>query len=496
MYAETRSPRLWSWIRPATAGKRRSIPVVALFLNVLVPAVLALTILFGAFMRPRMAVTLFLYAILFCPYIRICGLEFRLEHIVAPLLFGVILVRRPTVLPRVLLCLPILAYLAWLGWCLVVTLFWSPAALASPQSWVALQGVIRPVLIMAMCAAVAFDAAELKGLFKGFAICAIPLACLGIAQTLNIAGARWLTEQAYVSSGRAVFVAELETEAQGYMLRGISVFENASYAGTFYILALLAGALLLAGRIRLVSRWEKLVLILALGFVALGGIFTMSATFTAGVLVIGLILFARTSMRAKWRMALSVLGILLLLVLAVDWFPPESVAYLKAVFAYQSERLSSGELFKGRFMDENGMALLPSWRMALDNPLFGLGLLPPAGVIVNDSLYITLLFSGGAIGLALFALIFLRPVFIRNRDLGRQLTFGWLILMFAVGFGCSSFFNLRMGEWVWALVAVAASRPRGGNPARVDATSGQRTVPAELPVAICGARRVPAEGAP
>lgn len=442
---------------------------MALFLNVVVPVVVALTILLGSFLRPRMAVGLFLYAILFCPNIRIGGLELRLEHAVAPMLLGVIILSRPVALIRAVRCPPILAYLLWFGWCFTMTVIWSLPDLANPQSWVAVQGVFRPVLIMAIFAVVVFDGAQFKNLFKGFVLCGIPLACLGIAQTLNFPGARWITQQAYSSSGRDTFSISLESESQGYMVRGISVFENASYAGVFYILVLLAGIWLLAGKASLVSRKEKLALSLAVGFALLGGIFTMSATFVVGVLALGAILFARTRMRAKARIAIGVTGIALLLMLAMLLLPANFVSYFSDAHLYQKERVLSGELFKGRFMNEEGTDLLPAWRMAMDNPVVGFGLLPPAGVIVNDSLYITVLFSGGVIGMILFSLIFVSLFFFRNRDTLQRLTFAWLILMFAAGFGCPSFFNPRMGEWVWAVVAVAALRSKNWSPAQSNA---------------------------
>jgi hypothetical protein len=140
----------------------------------------------------------------------------------------------------------------------------------------------------------------------------------------------------------------------------------------------------------------------------------------------------------------------------------ESFRYhMTAVLEYQLDRLTSGGFLHGRFYSDTGDDLLASWQLAFQKPLLGWGFFSPAGVVVNDSLYLVLFYCGGTLGCLIFAALLCILIIPPVKDiLKKRMLVVWLAVMLLAGFGSFAFFNPRIGDWWWAIVGIVEGARR------------------------------------
>lgn len=397
------------------------------------------------FFRIKLAIGLLLILTLLSPNISIASLSFRIESLLVPVLGTIFIISNR----RLHLSWLVAAFLVFWLWLLLSTLLGLMQGTEGSIAWITIYGIFRFVLVIALFASVGFSQAETIRLLQGFVLSAIPLGILGIAQLLDIGFAVWLTLEGYTSPGRGSIAALLALD--GTLGRTVSVFESATFAANYYLLAFGSGIWLLLhqqfhGGLRM-----KIALVLATALAFLGGIMTLSASFIAGLGVLLAWLALTLRWKIKLRLALALIGLLALSPF-VFWLVESSSA--AGGLTYQWTRLTDGDVFRTRFDGETGL-LAGTVRAIMERPINGWGFLIQEGVFVGDSTYAVWLYYGGLIGLFLFLGIMLgiAAVGLRSGSVG-QITILWLVLLMALSAGSPSFLIPRLADWWWALAAI------------------------------------------
>jgi hypothetical protein len=403
----------------------------------------------------------YLTVVLFAPNVMLETTYFRVEHILTPVLLALILAK--TALKRQYggIRAVVMLYVLWLGWLWLITAISMAQMPNVPFDMRAIYGLVRPGLVMLAFSLVDFDKTWLSRRAALFCYAAIPLGILGVGQTLNIPLFRWITEAAYISPGRDVFFRSLDAEGEGYVLRAISVFENVSYAATYFLLALYTGFALLTSSEKRFDRRERLLLVASMLAACFGGIFTMSGTFLGGALLLWVWTLISTSWRTRAKLVVFSLLALVVVTATFSYLPEGIREQVGLVTDYQADRLSSAAFLHGRLYREKDYALLDSWETAVQRPLVGWGFFSPEGVVINDSIYLLLFYTGGAIGCVIFTAVLTTAVKARSRkDIMTRLLLIWLGVLVLAGFGSTSFFIVRLLDWWWAFVGVHAGLQR------------------------------------
>ncbi|MFO1449150.1 MAG: hypothetical protein U1F61_13435 [Opitutaceae bacterium] len=441
----------------------------------------AIVVLATLAVSAKRALTCLLVCVLICPVLPLGALTLRLELVMVPLLFGLLVASNPAKLFAVLRGPCSVSLLVWLAWVVAASLLcggWH--LLANFAWWLELYGLVRLALVFWLFAMFAWSRAEVIALIRFFALTAVPVCVLSIGQVLQWGWARSLSLTGFVPATSPVFQQQLEKEETGYVFRALGVFGNVSPCA--YYFAIVAGCCMIAlldQKVRGLSR-SRLYWLGCGCFGLLGGISTMSGTFVAGLPIVMLLCFWLSRRNLSYRRLYLLLGIFLaafIITVVVVYSSPR----LKAQYDYQVEGLLSGERFKSRYDDEIGITRQAK-NVIEGNPLLG-GFGREEEIFIGDSILTLLGFYGGYVGATLFTVFLVLLYYRTNRP--DQTGYGILWLIGALLFGASttSFFTLRMADWWWALMGIftTCSLTGTGSPTKGRAASvSLDEVPAEF----------------
>ena len=387
---------------------------------------IAITVLLNYAVNPRRGVLLYLAAALFAPTIVFDSFSFRIE-LLLPLAMLLIdsMSGRTGVGDTGWWRSPVIkSYGAWWVWVMIATLFVYPNGVSTTASWIEVYSLFRPILVMAVFqtsfanadARVTVQEGGTRRVLRLIVFAAIPLGLLAIAQTLDFGPFRDITNLAYFSASRQVVgAAQTASESLGYAWRAVAVFENVSYAATYFVAAAGIGVMMLMferGRSR---RSYRMLLLLAIAAAIVGGMFTMSATFLAGITLV-MAAVCLMSPSGNWR-RVTLLGVVILSFAGLAGYAVfTGTSNLAAATRYIIlTKILAGAGFADRYGGQDtSVPIFAAIQSALKRPIVGWGVVHPIDIIVNDSLYVYLAYTGGLIGILLFCM-FLRQQFILSR---------------------------------------------------------------------------------
>jgi len=430
---------------------------------------IAVAVLLSYAGNPRRGILFYLGAVLFAPNIVFSSFSFRIEFVLP---MAMLMVAWSTGRTRVAAAgwwrSPVIkAYGVWWLWLMIATLFVFLEDLRADISWILVYSLFRPILVMAVFQTafanadhrVAQPAGGTRRVLRLIVVAAIPLTLLSIAQVLDFGPVRDITYLAYSSSTSLVISNQTDLATIGYAWRAVAVFENVSYAATYFVAAAGIGLMMLMFDRKRPQSSDRLLLMLASAAAVVGGFFTMSATFLGGISLIMAVLFTM-SCRGNWRRAISWgLAVLALLGLAgYALFNGSSNLAATTKYMVLTKILGGAGLATRYGGSDDSTSSFVALTSALQRPIVGWGIAQPIDVMVNDSLFIFLLHFGGLIGIFLFC-IFLRQQFILSRRFIpeiRAISRIWLVTFLFCGLGCITFFIPRYCDCWWGFTGAMA----------------------------------------
>lgn len=338
------------------------------------------------------------------------------------------------------------------------------------QSLTQLYGILRPLLVMLLFLNVPAEEKFVQRILWAFVVVSIPIALLSLGQTLGLGIAQEITLRGYTSPSRTPVFTLLEE--RGVILRATGVFESPVYNAVYWLIIAITSMYLLLAKHKYPLK-NRLLLYFVLGLSAIAGIATLTATFLVGasiVILLSLVFLLPKYPRRFHRLAIPttfVIGVLLLIILPRLLENPIIAGPLR----YKVERVLNAEVLNTRYDPESGI-LASTYEAIIQRPVFGWGLIQTKDVFVGDSAYISVLYQGGGVGLALllFVLWFILRHSWRLREekaaLGDViwLVFLYTLLLIPLGIGAPSFCLPRLQEWYWALVGLSLNPSLRGKP--------------------------------
>ncbi len=330
------------------------------------------------------------------------------------------------------------------------------------QIMVSFYGLLRPLIVAFLVLNVSIDEKLASHVSRAFLWLSIPIALLSIGQTLGVDITQQLTLQGYTSPSRSPVFRLLEE--RGVIIRSTGVFESPVYNAVYWLLVLTtAGFGLLTGSPTFGGKWF---LYLVFGLAVVTGITTLTTTFLAGAVLVMATLVLLVGYRYPrhcFRFAIGSAGVAgTFVIVGLLYFTQQ--ATFAGSLGYQVNRILSGTLFYTRY-DAQGGILKGTYEAIQHRPVIGWGLTEREGAFVGDSIYISVLYRGGIIGLGVFLWLvysILKHAW-RNRSQGGipgkicWMLLLWTLLLLATGVGSPSFFILRLQEWYWAFVGLSLS---------------------------------------
>lgn len=328
------------------------------------------------------------------------------------------------------------------------------------QIFILFYGILHPLLVMFLFLNISIDEKFVRRILWAFVWLSVPIALLSISQTLGLGIAQKITLWGYTSPWRTPVFGLLEK--QGVIIRSTGVFESPVYNAVYFLLVLITiGFILIRQSRNFVNRW---VLYLLFGLLVIAGVSTLTSTFLLGLIVnVGMLVFFLWSRYPKrlFRFAMgSILVFGLLITFTLPYFMQKST--FAGTLAYQVNRIFHGMVFSTRYDPTSGI-LSETYVAIQERPILGWGLIQIEDVFVGDSIYISVLYQGGIIGLSIFLWMIygiLKHAWRSRNQFGAWgevgwMTFLWTLLLLATGLSCPSFFILRLEEWYWALVGLS-----------------------------------------
>lgn len=401
------------------------------------------------FVKPAWSIWAWLLCETLSPVIFLNDESYRIEHLVLwPLAALVIFARRrgqqAIEKPVALLMVLLFVQAIWVVVTTVAMIVFQECSNALPVHPASLLLEIRPLLIVWICSQLLHSEQDGIRWLNLFLVTSLPVAVLSIGQVLVLDPVLQLTDQCYV--GRFRSAVGLEVAGEVGIMRAIGVFENVSYAGTYFALVLwTAVAAVMEKRLR-PSRAKLAVACTAIPLSLVGGAATCSATFLGGAAV-GAVTLAIV-LRRKWTLAV-ISGSLAAGIAGAVWFDlvPPDLQYNMIEAPW--EKIVSGRGMSERYGGTDGN-VARVYEKAWERPFTGWGLMQTADVVNNDSLYVGTFYSGGLVSVLVLLSITV-VIFVHTREHG---VFGnvyriWLSVLLACGIGCPSFALPRILSWVW-----------------------------------------------
>ncbi len=322
-------------------------------------------------------------------------------------------------------------------------------------------GFLRPLIVMLLFLNTPFDERWKELLLTTLLLLSIPISVLSIGQSTNLPIAQQITQNWFTSPYRTAM--PVVQKQWGFILRSTGVFEYHGYNAIFSLtVILIAGYLLING---LEKKTKLILLYLSLALSAGAGVLSVSVTFLLGIpIVVLLLLFSARNVPQGLprflRTVAVILGVIILLLLPIITRNPDIGQGLRN----QMGRILDGDFLRGRYHPKTGK-LAQAYQAIAQRPLLGWGFVRK-DTFVGDSLYVSLLYHSGIIGLGLWV-IFIGLVLVYSWGKRKKpflngkfscLIFLITLLYSVVGFGSPSFFILRLEEWYWALLGLSLVR--------------------------------------
>ncbi|RME41681.1 MAG: hypothetical protein D6788_00675 [Planctomycetota bacterium] len=407
----------------------------------------------AAVVTPRRAVLALPAVILLSPYLSFGALSLRVEHVLVPVLWVIVVAKG-----RFRFVCPVSSRL-WLLFVLFLFCVTTFRVTSGNETHGFASGVYSYVLVFmlfTLFSTVSRTVPLLKGIVRSAVYCSVPLSLFALLQTLNVGWATNLTVDGYTSTSR-VSVAKL-MELTGYVVRGVSVFESPVYAAQYFLLALAASVFLLIEG-RTASGWrERLVYAACAVFSLLGGVVTLSSTFVLGGACVAGALFLLARKAAGFKVMFAVLVLAGVLAFSLPLLVEENPA-IQGNLLYQVGRITSLSVLETRYDPDLGQTA-GTLRAVVESPFWGWGWVEHRGAFVGDSLYLTQLYLGGFIGFLVFGAVFLDgvPVVMRGKERGVKIFALWTAVMFLGGIGSPTLFAPRVGALWWAAFGAGAGQ--------------------------------------
>ena len=410
--------------------------------------------------KPTLGGPSFLIAVLIAPYVHAGPLGFRIELLLTPvlLLFAVLVHNRGRfVWPSVAT-----AFAWWFLWMGLVTMLHSGDTGVTSIPWVSLYGFARPVLLLVLFASMPLVAEELPRLARLFVYLCIPLGVFAAVQSLGFSAATDVTLAGYSSPTRTPIGTLLSQF--GAIVRGVSVFESPPYAATYFLLVLSTGLWILFVDRAPGGGQKRTLTLLGMGAALLGGLFTLSATFIGG-LVIVLVQFLWLTRRRRAHFSFALAIVLVGMAGAALLYAMSQGGILSGTLAYQSNRLLTLSVFASRYAGGTGIESAALLSIA-DHPFSGVGMFLREGIFVGDSIFVVIPYWGGIVGAALFAYLLYRSWrSTSHHPDAHSLVALWVVVLLSAGLGSATFLTPRVSDWWWAMVGLgcAASPTKGAD---------------------------------
>ena len=320
-------------------------------------------------------------------------------------------------------------------------------------------GLFRPLLVMFIFLNISLNEQFIWRTIRYFIWTTIPIAILSIGQTLGSSVALQITLLGYTSPSRAPVFKLLEEH--GSILRSTGVFESPVFNAVYFLSVLTIVAFALVSRSSEFGSRRLLYLIFGLAVVA--GVTTLSTTFLLGtILILVMLVFFLGYKYPRRFLYLAIGGAFVVgLFVLISWPIFARQATFTGAFRYQVDKIVTGALFSSRYDPESGI-FRETYEAIQQGPIFGWGLTQSEDVFLGDSVYISVLYRGGIIGLSVFLWVIysiLKYVWRNRKQRGLYGKISWVVLVWTlllltVGFGSPSFFILRLQEWYWAMIGV------------------------------------------
>jgi hypothetical protein len=299
----------------------------------------------------------------------------------------------------------------------------------------------------------------MRKVLRLFVLASIPLGLLAVAQVLNYGPARTATGELYGSFSRTAIAVQTARVAGGYVWRAVSVFENVGYAATYFVMAVGAGVMMIMFGRKNSPLSSRLLTLCATIAAFVGGVFTMSATFWAGLALVAVIAGLHFR-RGNWFRSALWAVVILTLVVSVGYALLEEGGNLTTTTQYMIlTKVLGGQGLAVRYGGlDSSEAIFSAIDSAMQRPIVGWGVSRPVGVVVNDSLYVYLLHSGGIIGILLFAAFAYQYVALSQRCVPevKAITRMWFAVILICGLGGITIFIPRLCDCWWGFSGVMA----------------------------------------
>ncbi len=328
---------------------------------------------------------------------------------------------------------------------------------------VSLYGFLRPLIVLVLFMNVPIDQRFVRQALWALVLLNIPLAVLSIGQTLGLAVAKQITVLGFTSPWRTP-VARLLDQLH-IIIRSTGVFESPVNNAVFSLLVLtVAGYLLIRGRHRPLLQW---LLYLSIGMALASGFTTLSSTFLIGLAVCNVLFVLLLWPMYKRRFLRIAAGVICIVTLTGLLLVPRlsQSNIFSGTLRYQVGRILLGTVLQTRYDPRLGL-LAVTYKAIGQRLVLGWGLAQIKGVFVGDSLYVSILYTSGIVGLIVFCWMLWNVLAYtwRTRTTdgspcdSSQIAFLFTLLLLAVGISAVSFFILRIQEWYWALVGMSLNR--------------------------------------
>lgn len=330
------------------------------------------------------------------------------------------------------------------------------------QLLVSFYGVLRPLLVMFLFMNIIVDEKFMQHIVRTFIWLSVPIILLSIGQGIGVSIAQEITRLGYASPWRAPVFKLLEE--QGIIIRSTGVFESPVYNAVYFLLVLVTiGFVIVRSSQRNFS--NKLILYLLMALVIVAGVTTLSSTFFLGIIFVAIVLVSFLGRLYSKRLFQFALGSMfvggLFIALLLPYFFRQSV--FAGTFAYKMGQILSGGVLATRYDPTSGI-LSETYVAIQERPILGWGVVRAnEDVFIGDSIYVSILYQGGFIGLSIFCgVIFsvLRHMWRVRNETGLLGEIGWVgflwtLVLLVAGLSSPSFFILRLEEWYWALVGLS-----------------------------------------
>lgn len=434
---------------------------------------------FFFFRYPKLIFLVYLSLVFIWPRVIVGSVSLRIEHIITPILFLLCFFRFGLRIPRY--------YSFFFSWIILLTTvtFFSGEVSGRLQLFQSIYGYARLVMVAIIAFSLFSNYSVKKTRFgqskhiflsrltslessllirdhflgaylSSFLVTTLPVLILSLGQFYRTPLANALTVNWYSSPYRLSILTNYEELMRGVYFRAVGVFENVSYLGAYATFAFfLSGYYLFvsAQKIKpesIVLKCFSFLTSCFLGIVAASSAFIGGAIFNLGYFLSVLL------RRPNLKKALLIVFIFILFLVGFLYLEKTNSFFFSNI-QYQVRKVFSGGI-QQRYGDNsiNADAFETMRRFIF----FGYGAVKESGIFVGDSLYVSLIYTGGLVGSLFFFLPFLliikRLLFCKNVFYKEALIL-MILNIFVLGVSSSVLFIPRLSDWLWGFVGIACA---------------------------------------